>query len=203
MRLEFWYEFTSTYSYPAAWRVDRLAAAQGVKVTWRPFLLGPLLNKQQGLSDSPFNLVAAKGRYMWRDLQRICQAEMLPFRRPKIFPRRTLLAARLALVGAQDGWIATFSRNVFAAYFSQDRDISDPAVLSQIVSQAGGDPVQAFHEAAGEPIKIQLRANCAEAEGKGLFGAPSFFCPEHEGPSGELFWGNDRLEQAIAWAAAR
>jgi 2-hydroxychromene-2-carboxylate isomerase len=199
--LEFWYEFASTYSYPAAWRIDRLAASKGVKVAWRPFLLGPLFHKQQGLTDSPFNVVEAKGRYMWRDMERICQAEMLPFRRPRVFPQRTLLAARLALVGSRHGWIANFSRGVYAANFGQDRDISDPAVLSQIVKDVGGDPVADFAEAAGEAIRAALRANCDEAEAKGLFGAPSFVVPR--GESHELFWGNDRLEQAIAWAAAR
>lgn len=200
--LEFWYEFASTYSYPAAWRVDRLAAAQGVKVVWRPFLVGPLFHKQQGLTDSPFNAVEVKGRYMWRDMERVCQQEMLPFRRPSVFPRRTLLAARLALVGAKRGWIANFSRGVYAANFGQDKDISDPAVLSQIVHDVGGDPVPDFAEAAGDEIKAELRAATEEAESKGLFGSPSFVCLHGSDPGGELFWGNDRLEQAIAWAAA-
>ena len=200
--LEFWYEFASTYSYPAAWRVDRLAAAQGVKVVWRPFLLGPLLHKHQGMSDSPFNVVEVKGRYMWRDLERVCKQEMLPFRRPRLFPQRTLLAARLALVGAKRGWIADFSRGVYAANFGQDRDISDPAVLAQIVKEVGGDPVADFAEAASDAIKAELRANGEEAEAKGLFGAPSFVCLPPAGAGFELFWGNDRLEQAIAWAAA-
>jgi 2-hydroxychromene-2-carboxylate isomerase len=200
--LEFWYEFASTYSYPAAWRIDRLAAARGVKVVWRPLFLGPLLNKHQGMRDSPFNVVEIKGRYMWRDMERVCQAEMLPFRRPSQFPRRTLLALRLALVGARQGWIADFSRGVYAANFGQDKDIGDPAVLAQIVKQVGGDPVTDFALADSEEIKAALRANGEEAEAKGLFGAPSFVCLPPMGEGFELFWGNDRLEQAIAWAAA-
>lgn len=201
--LEFWYEFASTYSYPAAWRIDRLASAAGVKVAWRPFLLGPLFHKQQGLSDSPFNVVEVKGRYMWRDMERVCQAEMLPFRRPSQFPRRTLLAARLALVGAKRGWISNFSRGVYAANFGQDRDIGDPAVLAQIVKEVGGDPVEDFHEADSETIKAELRANVAEAEAKGVFGSPSFVVPHPRAPGGELYWGNDRLEQAVGFAAGR
>jgi 2-hydroxychromene-2-carboxylate isomerase len=200
--LEFWYEFASTYSYPAAWRVDRLAAAAGVKVVWRPLFLGPLFHKQQGMTDSPFNVVETKGRYMWRDMERVCQADMLPFRRPSHFPRRSLLALRLALVGARQGWIADFSRGVYAANFGQDRDIGDPAVLAQIVKQVGGDPVADFALADSAEIKAELRANGEEAEAKGLFGAPSFVCLQAVGDAYELFWGNDRLEQAIAWAAA-
>lgn len=201
--LEFWYEFASTYSYPAAWRIDRLAQAAGVKVTWRPLFLGPLFNKQQGLTDSPFNVVEVKGRYMWRDMERVCHAEMLPFRRPSAFPRRSLLALRLALVGAKRGWIANFSRAVYAANFGQNRDIGDPAVLAGLVKEVGGDPVPDFHDADSEMIKAELRANVAEAESKGIFGAPSFYVPNTHSPGGELFWGNDRLEQAIAWAAGQ
>ena len=203
MGLEFWYEFASTYSYPAAWRIERLATAAGVKVAWRPFLLGPLFHKQQGLTDSPFNVVEVKGRYMWRDMERVCQAEMLPFRRPSQFPRRTLLAARLALVGAKRGWIANFSRGVYAASFGQDRDIGDPAVLAQIVKEVGGDPVEDFHEADTDTIKAELRANVAEAEARGVFGSPSFYVAHPRAPGGELFWGNDRLEQAVAFASER
>jgi len=199
--IEFWFEFASTYSYPAAWRIDRLAAAKGVKVMWRPLFLGPLFHKQQNMTDSPFNVVEVKGRYMWRDLERVCAAEMLPFRRPSAFPRRSLLALRLALVGSHRGWIANFSRAVYAANFGQDRDIGDPAVLAGIVKEVGGEPVADFHEADSEAIKAELRANVGEAESKGVFGAPSFYIPHANAPGGELFWGNDRLEQAVAWAA--
>ena len=70
MAVEFWFEFASTYSYPAALRIESLAQSQGVPV-WKPFLLGPVF-RSQGWSDSPFNLFPAKGRYMCRDLERIC-----------------------------------------------------------------------------------------------------------------------------------
>jgi 2-hydroxychromene-2-carboxylate isomerase len=113
---------------------------------------------------------------MWRDMERVCQAEMLPFRRPSQFPRRSLLALRIALVGARQGWIADFSRGVYAANFGQDKDIGDPAVLAQIVKQVGGDPVTDFHRADSDEIKAELRANGEEAEAKGLFGAPSLVC---------------------------
>jgi 2-hydroxychromene-2-carboxylate isomerase len=100
---EFWYEFASTYSYPAAMRIERLASAAGVAVRWRPFLLGPIF-KTYGWNDSPFNIFAAKGRYMWRDLERICAADGLPLKLPPVsFPQNGLKAARLALVGERAG----------------------------------------------------------------------------------------------------
>ena len=93
---EFWYEFASTYSYPAALRVAALADERGVSLVWRPFLLGPIFFAQ-GWRDSPFNVYPAKGRYMWRDLERTCGAMGVPLKRPDPFPQPSLLAARVAL----------------------------------------------------------------------------------------------------------
>ena len=81
MKLQFWFEFASTYSYPAVMRIDKAAAARGIGVEWRPFLLGPLFHAQQGMKDSPFNVVPVKGSYMWRDLERTCEKYGLPIRR--------------------------------------------------------------------------------------------------------------------------
>ena len=88
---EFWYEFASTYSYPAALRVAALADQRGVSLIWRPFLLGPIF-MAQGWRDSPFNIYPVKGRYMWRDLARICAREGLPLRQPSAFPRGRALS---------------------------------------------------------------------------------------------------------------
>ena len=82
---EFWYEFASTYSYPAALRVGALADERGVSLVWRPFLLGPIF-VAHGWRDSPFNIYPAKGRYMWRDLERTCAAMGVPLKRPEPFP---------------------------------------------------------------------------------------------------------------------
>ena len=203
MVLEFWFEFASPYAYPSAWRIERTAAARGVRVVWRPFLLSPLLRRQQSLADSPFNLVPAMGRYMWRDMERVCRREMLPFRRPRVFPIRTLAAARLAIVGAKGGWVAPFARSVFATYFGEGGDISETGVLSALVREAGGEPVRDLPDAQSEETKALLRANGAEAESKGLFDSPSFYCRPLAGGGGELFCGDHRLEDAIAWAADR
>src|ERR1700730_18764383 len=100
-QLQFWYEFASNYSYLSAMRIEELAREAGVEVDWRPFLLGPIF-KSQGWHTSPFNLFPAKGRHMWRDVERICAELKLPFRRPDPFPQASLLAARVALVGLGD-----------------------------------------------------------------------------------------------------
>jgi 2-hydroxychromene-2-carboxylate isomerase len=188
-RLEFWFEFGSTYSYPSALRVEEMAREAGVEVAWRPFLLGPIF-KAQGWSDSPFNLYPAKGRYMWRDLERICEALALPFARPSQFPRNGLQAARLACWFSEEPWLPEFVRQVYLANFAHDLDISDPAVIASILEETE----QREPALGGGRRRGRLRAETERAQSLGIFGAPAFVV------GAELFWGNDRLEAAVAWA---
>lgn len=193
-KLDFWYEFASTYSYLAAMRIEPLAKAAGVEVVWRPFLLGPIF-KAQGWGTSPFLLQEAKGRYMWRDLARLCEdAGLPPFRQPNSFPLNSLLAARVALA-LGDAKRPEFSRAVYLAEFAAGEDIGDRSVITNILRQLGHDADVLIAKASEQPIKDKLRSSTEEAQRLGIFGAPSFVLT-----SGEMFWGNDRLEQALAWA---
>jgi 2-hydroxychromene-2-carboxylate isomerase len=197
--IDLWFEFASTYSYPALVRIGPLAQAAGVRLRFRPFLLGPIF-KAQGWDTSPFNIYPAKGRYMWRDLERVCAELGLPLIRPPTFPAKSVLAARVALVGldaggpGDRGWGEAFCVAVFRAALGDGRAIDDPAVIAALLSQLGVDATAVLAEAAGPAAKARLRAETAEAARLGIFGAPSFVTPD-----GELFWGNDRLEQALAW----
>ncbi|HKS61383.1 MAG TPA: 2-hydroxychromene-2-carboxylate isomerase [Xanthobacteraceae bacterium] len=191
--IDFFYEFASTYSYLAAMRIAPLAQAAGVTVRWRPFLLGPIF-KAQGWDTSPFNLYPAKGRYMVRDCEREAAANGLTFRLPEPFPQNTLLAARVAVAGLEDGWGEEFSRNVYRAQFAESHQVGDPQVIGEIVNALGQDGAAALARAGSDDIKGKLRHNTAEAQQYGIFGAPSFIA------RGELFWGNDRLEQALRHA---
>jgi 2-hydroxychromene-2-carboxylate isomerase len=194
MKLQFWFEFASTYSYPAAMRIDKLAALKGVEVEWRPFLLGPLFHAQQGMKDSPFNVVPVKGSYMWRDVERVCQKHSLPFKRPGRFPQNGLLAARLALSLPHEQR-PNYVKAVYQANFVHDRDISDVQILHAALRRAGLDPYETLEALHSEEMKEKLREETAFAAGLGIFGAPSFMTQD-----GELFWGNDRLEDALDWA---
>lgn len=191
-QVEFWFEFASTYSYPATFRVEALARSAGVEVLWQPFLLGPIF-KAQGWNDSPFNIYPAKGRYMWRDVERVCGALGLAFKRPSRFPRNGLLAARLACRFSDAPWLPEFVRQVYQANFAQDREISDPAVIGSIL-QGLGQPASLLAVAESAEAKAKLRARTERAQELGIFGAPTIAV------GSEIFWGNDRVEAAIAWA---
>jgi len=193
--IEFWFEFASTYSYPAASRIEDVAALAGVTVVWRPFLLGPIF-RARGWNDSPFNLYPAKGRYMWRDLERICAKHGVPFQRPTQFPRSGLLAARIACLAAAEPWCPSFVRAVYRANFADDRDIADPAVIGALLDALGQPGTELVARAGTPEVKEQLRQQTETAAARGIFGAPSFLVGD------ELFWGNDRLADAVAWALA-
>ena len=191
--VEFWFEFASTYSYLSVMRIERAAAATGVDIEWKPFLLGPVF-LALGWNDSPFNIYPPKGRYMWRDLERLAEKEGLPFRHPSRFPRNGLLAARVALVGVEEGWVAPFARAVMSANFAEDREIGEEAVIVEILCALGLPAAELMARAQADANKLALRCQTERAAELGLFGAPSFRVGE------ELFWGNDRLEDALAWA---
>jgi 2-hydroxychromene-2-carboxylate isomerase len=195
-KLEFWYEFASTYSYLAAMRIEDLARERGVTLAWKPFLLGPIF-QAQGWANSPFRLFPRKGAYMVRDMERLCAERGLPFRLGENFPQNGLNAARLAMIGAEDGWGPVFTREVYLAQFRDGGNIADRDVLARALSAAGQDAEAQFAKAQEQPVKDGLRAQTERAQALGIFGAPSFVTED-----GELFWGDDRLQQALAWAAA-
>lgn len=198
--LEFWYDFASTYSYLSAMRIEAQAKQADITIAWKPFLLGPIF-QAQGWHTSPFNIYPAKGRYMVRDLQRLAVERGLPFQIPKPFPQHSLAAARMALATDEGGCIAPFSRAIYHAEFADGLDIGLAAtlttVLEQLASTVGLDPARIAARSIDPAIKDRLKTQSAEAVALGVFGSPSFRTPD-----GELFWGDDRLDQAIAWVRA-
>ena len=192
-KIQFWYEFASNYSYLSAMRIEALAGDHGVGVEWKPFLLGPIF-AAQGWNTSPFNIYPAKGRHMIRDMERTCADRGLAFRLPEPFPQNSLKAARLAVIGADEGWAPAFTRALFALEFGEGTSLDD-AVLAQALATAGQDAEAMMRRAQDADIKARLKERNEQAQALGIFGAPSFITE-----SGELFWGDDRLEQALAWS---
>ncbi|TMV13428.1 2-hydroxychromene-2-carboxylate isomerase [Arenibacterium halophilum] len=190
--LHFWFEFASTYSYLSAMRVEKMAEDAGVDLEWHPFWLGPIFHAQ-GWTSSPFNLYPVKGAYMWRDMARLCADRGLPLVQPDPFPQNGVLAARVALLAlAQDAAKgAAYVTSVYRAEFGEGRQISDPELIAELLAQSGL-PADLIEQAGGDAAKQALKDKVAEAMDLGLFGAPSFIA------KGEVFWGDDRLENAIA-----
>ena len=195
-KITFWFEFASTYSYLAAMRIEPLAQAAGVVVEWKPFLLGPIF-AVQGLTDSPSNVFPIKGAYTWRDLERECIKYGFPvLQKPAVFPGKGLLAARVATLGADTDWQADFVRGVYSAQFVEGKALADTETSVGVLDALGVDGAAIVERSMSDQgVKDALKANTVVAQEVGVFGAPTFTCAD-----GELFWGNDRLDDAVTWA---
>ena len=193
--LDFWHELGSSYSYPAAMRIEDAAGKAGVEVRWRPFLIGPIF-KAQGWPDSPFNFLPVKGRYMIRDLERLCSALHVPFRLPEPFPQNTVTATP----PGTDRPRRRMGHRVHEGLLSggvRRRPRSRRPVRARAASLPRSASMPRRHSPAPNlpENKLRLRAETETAQQLGIFGAPTFVTSD-----GELFWGNDRLEQALTWA---
>ncbi len=193
--IEFWFEFASNYSYISVMRISEEAQRRGVAVVWKPFLLGPIV-RALGMDNSPFVLQKQKGAYMWRDMVRQCRKYGLQWTRPSAFPRPSLLPARIALLGAAEPWIGAFCRQVMELNFVLDQDINQPDPLAAILTGLDLPADDILAQAQSEPVKSRLREQTEEAQRMDIFGAPTFFVGT------EMFWGNDRLDDALDFAAA-
>jgi 2-hydroxychromene-2-carboxylate isomerase len=194
LALEFWFDFASPYSYLAASRIEALASARHLRLRWRPFLLGPIF-KRRASNPSAFQETGSEERrYRRRDVERLCELYELPLSWPSGYPRGSLLATRVALIASYEEWCDAFARAVFTSNFADDRDIATEAVVMSILVGLRRNAQETVARAVLPETKARLAAQVDEAVAKGIFGAPSFMVGD------ELFWGNDRLEQAIEWA---
>jgi 2-hydroxychromene-2-carboxylate isomerase len=194
--IEFWFEFASNYSYLSVMRIEDLARRCGVRILWKPFLLGPIF-RDLGFETSPFVLQKEKGAYVWQDMARQCRKYGLRWVQPTTFPRLGVLPARIALLGAEQPWIGAFCREVMELNFALDKDINQLDRMAGILTELGHPTADILDRAQAEPAKKLLREQTDAARARGIFGAPTFFVGT------EMFWGNDRLEDALALAADR
>jgi 2-hydroxychromene-2-carboxylate isomerase len=194
--MELWFDLASNYSYLTLMRIDALAEKAGVEVRWEPFLLGPIF-EAFGWNSSPFVLQKEKGAYVWKDMERQAAKYGLPWRKPARFPQNTVLPVRVALLGRDEAWMHPFCRAMARANFAEDRDISGVETVREVLESLSL-PAAAFLARARSPEeKPKLRAQVERARALGIFGAPTFFV------DGEMYWGNDRLEDALDAARGR
>jgi 2-hydroxychromene-2-carboxylate isomerase len=192
MKLEFWFDFASNYSYLSVMRIRQLAPDG---VVWRPFLLGPIF-KDSGWGNSPFVLQKNKGDYVWQDMPRQCAKYGLPWRQPSAFPRNSLLAARIGVLCEDQPWMLDFCERVMLANFAEDRDIGSADCMSEILSALGQDADAILRSATSDDNKARLRARTEDAKARRIFGAPTFLLGD------AMYWGNDRLDDALAASSA-
>jgi 2-hydroxychromene-2-carboxylate isomerase len=193
--IECWFEFGSNYSYLSVMRIEQEAARRGVPIVWRPFLLGPIF-QALGWNNSPFVLQEAKGNYVWQDMPRQCRKYGLPWQHPSQFPRRALLPTRVALIGEDQPWISAYCRRIMRMNFAEDREIDTPEAVREALTELNLPADQLMQETQTDTVKHKLRERTEQAKARGIFGAPTFFVGH------DMYWGNDRLDDALESAAS-
>jgi len=194
--IEFWFEFGSNYSYLSVMRIEDEARQHAVRIVWKPFLLGPIF-RDLGMENSPFVLQKEKGAYVWQDMERQCRKYGLRWTKPTTFPRLGVLPLRVALLGVDEPWIGPFCSRVMELNFVHDQEMNQPEQIRPILADLGLPATDLLNEAQSEPTKTRLRLQTGLARAKGIFGAPTFFV------GSEMFWGNDRLDDALLFASDR
>ena len=190
--LDFFYFFGSTYSYLTVMRIERTARAAGVEVRWRPFSVRALMTEQGNLMRSQ---PAVKTAYMWRDIERRAALHGLAFNRPTWPSDPDQLANRIGILAMTEGWCPDYSRASFHAWCVEGRPLGDPAAIEAILGGLGKNPAETVARANGAEIRARYDAETDAARRLNVFGSPSFAVGT------EIFWGDDRLEEALAWAA--
>lgn len=190
--IDFWFSMGSAHSYLTVMRLPELARQSGIAFRWRPFSVRALMQEQ---NNSPFHGKPARIAYMWRDIERRAALHGLPVSLPAPWPLQALdLANRVAVLGAREGWCAAYVRASYRRWFQRGQEPGMEPNLSDSLREICQDPARVRIAAGEERTGEAYRAATDEARALGLFGAPSFVVGR------EVFWGDDRLEDAIAWA---
>lgn len=191
--LDFWIEYGSTYTYLSVARIGRLAHASGVEVRWQPFFVMPIM-AELGLNQGPFLPFPSKTAYMWRDIERRALRHSVAYSRPSTYPVNSLLTARIACIASAEGWCQPFTESVFRLHWTENVLVGSEENLHRALSGLGKDQSLLRSQAQSPEVKETLKKQTERAKSLGIFGAPSFTV------RGELFWGDDRLEEALEWA---
>ncbi|HEY2707333.1 MAG TPA: 2-hydroxychromene-2-carboxylate isomerase [Caulobacteraceae bacterium] len=188
--IEVFFDCSSPWTYLAFHNIQPLAADFGAEITWRPILVGGVFNTvNPSVYEGRANPVPVKARYSGKDLQDWARLAGLKIKMPpSVFPVNSVKAMRMCLVLAPRREFIPFATAVFEAYWGDDRDISQDAVLREICGRCGLDADALLAAQADDAIKARLRANTDEVMARGGFGSPTIFVGQTD-----MYFGNDRL----------
>jgi 2-hydroxychromene-2-carboxylate isomerase len=189
--IDFWVSIGSTYSYLSIMRLHAVAGESGVAFRWRPFSVRAIMIEQKNI---PFMGKPVKLAYMWRDIERRARARGLEPRLPAPYPLAEFdLANRVAIIGESEGWCADYVCAAYRHWFHLSHEPGSEPGLSDALLEIGQSPARVVEAAKSEEIGERYRLATEEAKSLGVFGSPTFVV------GGEVFWGDDRLEDAICW----
>lgn len=189
--IDFWFTMGSTYSYLSVMRLADVERSTGIPFRWRPFHLLLILQEMRHV---PFADKPAKMRYMWRDIERRAAPYGLPVKLPVPYPaKQSVMANLVALVGMGEGWGTDFVRAAYRRWFVEGEETGSEPNLSSSLRDIGQESGRVLALANSSAANDLLLSETEAAKDLGIFGSPTFAVGQ------ELFWGDDRLEDAISW----
>ena len=189
--IEFWFSIGSTYTYLSVMRLAEIECKSGVPFVWRPFSVRQIMIEMDNI---PFRTKPVKAAYMWRDIERRASKYEVPLKVPAPYPLKNFdLASRVAVLGEMEGWCPNYVRPSYRRWFVEGKEVGAEPNLSESLNEIGQDPDRVIVAANAETVGRAYDENTTEARRLNIFGSPSFVV------GGEVFWGDDRLDDAIAW----
>jgi 2-hydroxychromene-2-carboxylate isomerase len=191
-KIDFWFSIGSTYSFLTIMRMDDWCVENNTTVSWRPFNVRAIMSEQKNI---PFAGKPTKSAYMWRDIERRAAKYRLHANLPAPYPVSDLaLANQVALLGMRDGWGKSFTQNIYRIWFEGGIEAGSEAAMTEALHRCQQDPRIVLARARSPDIVSALEVETDQALRLGIFGAPSLVV------RGEVFWGDDRLDDALSWA---
>ncbi len=188
--IDFWFSIGSIYTYLAVMRLPEVEKQSGVSFHWRPFSIRVIMKEMDNFPASKPQKLA----YSWRDAERRAAHYGVPFRLTPAYPIKEYERAnRVAIVGAAEGWCPAYVRATYRRWFGEHQEAGAEPNLSESLKEIGQNPARVIALADSEETRAAFRAATDAARALGIFGVPTFVV------RGELFWGDDRLDDAIRW----
>ncbi len=183
--VEFFYDFSSPYTYLASKRIEGVCERNGAALEWRPFLLGGVFNE---VGFVPAIEIHNKFEYIKTDTANCAKIYGIDFNFPELFPLHSVKGMRGAFAAAELNKIAEYSHRLFDLYWQEGKDINQDEVFIPALKELGIDTEWFLGRIAEQEIKDKLRQSTSEAVSRGVFGAPTFFVDD------KMYWGNDRID---------
>lgn len=183
--VEFYYDFSSPYTYIASERIEKIVLDSGATLEWKPFLLGGVFNE---IGSTPAVQIDNKINYLKRDTQECAEFYGVPFNYPEVFPLNSVRSMRGAFAASEQDKLVEYNHLMFRLYFVEGADLSKPEILGEAVGTIGIDTEWFLARITEQDIKDMLRDETNTAIERGVFGAPTIFVDD------KIYWGNDRLD---------
>ena len=191
--IDFYFSIGSTYTYLSVTRMLDVEKKHQVKFNWLPFSVRSIMKEMNNI---PFPKEKMnKVNYMWRDIERRAEGYGFFAKTPVPYPLTEFdLANKLAILGLKEGWGVDYIRLTYKRWFQEGKEPATEPNISEIFKELKIDKEKAIKDANSSEIDKQYLKNTESARENKVFGSPSFIV------NGEIFWGDDRMEDAITWS---